>query len=123
MTCSLDLSVFDMEHGLPLDLGIPFGVNKSSWADAIKIFNHASGERKLEFHSSEQDVSIDGIRCWWTDDQIAVLKLLDYLEENGCLGMSEPNILYMRRQLTGTGTGRSGAPWHCRKLRFFLSLI
>jgi hypothetical protein len=111
MTCALDLTVIDLNTGLPIDIGIPFGANKSDWGGVVK----ASGV-PLEFSCSEQDkASIDGVRIFWTDDLGVFTRFLRYCMDNHFLTGNMPHaedefqLVYSR--------------WIDRKLRFILDMI
>lgn len=108
MTCHLCLSIWDKEKMLPLDLELPFGVARSAWGDHIR---HAEKEGvKLEWHDSEQDkASVDGVRCWWTDDAETVRHFMAFLSrEHGHDPDSSVDFM---------------SSWPERKLRFIFSLV
>ena len=111
MTCALDLTVIDRDTGLPIDIGTPFGVNKSAWGEVVK----ASGV-PLEFSCSEQDeASLDGVRIFWTDDLGVFVRFYRYCLENRFVNHAAPH--------TEAQFQAAYARWIDRKLRFILEMV
>jgi hypothetical protein len=111
MTCALDLTVIDLNTGLPIDIGIPFGASLSAWGEMVK----ASGV-PLKFSCSEKDkASLDGVRIFWTDNLAVFMRFVQYCAEHNYIDRMGPN--------TDAQYQSAYSNWIDRKLRFILEMV
>jgi len=92
MGCFLQLSIWDKETNLPLDMGLNFMASTSSWPSYIAIFEKKTGI-SLKYHESEfNHDSVDGVRCWWTDSVAELMAFIEYVERDIGWGIEDTRI-------------------------------
>lgn len=113
----VELTVFDLDHGLLLDTHLEVGEHSNRHGVAVDL----ARAECLSFHYYESDVSHEdvtvsgcGVNGWWTDNPVALKFVLDEWKKTNLSGRDMDRVLRTVQHLIGMKPAK--------RLRFFLTI-
>lgn len=73
MGCSLALHIWDKDAMVPIDYDLEFGSSSLGWGERFDLAKREIGALFTYYDSEHRNDSVDGVRCWISDEPELVL--------------------------------------------------